>query len=161
MSAVAEALTTPNKQQSLMTPQEATKAVTREAEESPESVQAAIAAYNTQLKPEEETQYQTWRTDQVKAGKIHPLDDGRDYDMRGAWKDNMQAGGNGHWDDTYKKPNHETFSVYSKYATGDNAKYAGTWSGEGNDAKYTPSKERYQVPTAQVTTQQSLLTGGK
>ena len=40
-----------------------------------------------------------------------------DYDMRGAWRANSQQAGNGHYPDTYKKPNHPTFSRESQYST--------------------------------------------
>lgn len=91
----------------------------------------------TQLSPEEENQFMAWAGEMRLAGKIHPQDDFSDYDMRGYWK---ETGGKGtadkdsHFPDTYKRPNHPTFSVESKYAQGKyKAKYgsmAGSWDGD-------------------------------
>lgn len=55
--------------------------------------------------------------------------DTQDYDSRGAWLDMqlglMQQHANGHLDDTYKKPNHPTFSNESVYAN--DAWRGGSW----------------------------------
>ncbi|AOR77217.1 hypothetical protein [Novosphingobium resinovorum] len=67
--------------------------------------------YNTQLSPEDEAKFQAW----AKASGRER--DTFDYDLRGAWKDNAQEAANGHLPDTYKKPNHPTFSQESKYST--------------------------------------------
>ena len=58
--------------------------------------------------------------------------------MRGAWANTTQAA-NGHWPDTYKKPNYPTFSNESKYATEDIP--GGEWqqNAQGNYTSYTPS----------------------
>jgi hypothetical protein len=79
--------------------------------------------YNTELSPEDETDFQTWK------GKNAPRDSGADYDLRGAYKDKLQPAENGHWPDTYKKPNHPTFSNQSKYAPAAPDK-AGSWDGD-------------------------------
>ncbi len=42
----------------------------------------------------------------------------------------MTPSENGHWPDTFKKPNHPTFSVESQYAKGPDAAKAGRWQGE-------------------------------
>lgn len=81
---------------------------------------ALSVSYDTSLSPEEETAYQTWA---VANGRER---DTEDYDMRGAWKEGVGQAANGHFPDTYKKPNHPTFSVESKYATPD----AGRWEGD-------------------------------
>lgn len=65
--------------------------------------------YNTALSPAEEAAFMLW------AQKQNRLGDVRDYDLRGAFKANSQEAGNGHLPDTYKKPNHPTFSVESIY----------------------------------------------
>ena len=89
--------------------------------------------YNTELTPSEETGYVMWLMQMKKDGKIHPDDHGADYDYKGLYKELSEQGAldkfsaETHFPDTYKKPNHETFSKESIYATGDNAVYAGNW----------------------------------
>lgn len=73
--------------------------------------------FNTQLTEDEEKQYQAW------AKKIGHERDVYDYDLRGAWKAGAVQAENGHFPDTFKKPNHPTFSVESKYHDG--KKYVG------------------------------------
>lgn len=70
-------------------------------------------AFETKLTPDEEEKFQDWKT------KNAPKDSGVDYDLRGAFKSGAQPAANGHWPDTFKKPNHPTFSNQSKYATAD------------------------------------------
>jgi len=63
--------------------------------------------FNTQLTPVGEQLYQQ----QIGPGASY------DYDMRGAWA--QQGGGpaaTGHYPDTFKKPNHPTFSTGSIYS---------------------------------------------
>jgi GH24 family phage-related lysozyme (muramidase) len=93
------------------------------------------AAYDSALTEEQEAKYQAWRATLPK-----PLQYEGDYDLRGYWldpetvKDNVKDGQ--HFIDRYKKPNHPTFSVESRYATGDDARLAGTWRGD----EYVPSE---------------------
>ncbi len=93
------------------------------------------AAYDSALTEEQEAKYQAWRATLPK-----PLQYEGDYDLRGYWldpetvKDNVKDGQ--HFIDRYKKPNHPTFSVESRYATGDDARLAGTWKGD----EYVPSE---------------------
>jgi hypothetical protein len=56
--------------------------------------------------------------------------------LRGAFKAGLRPSANGHWPDTYKKPNHPTFSVESQYATGADRAKAGHWDGD----TYIPAK---------------------
>ena len=84
--------------------------------------------YDTRLNPQEEEKFQQWKQ------KNAPRDSGADYDLRGAFKEGLTPDKqSGHWSDKYKKPNHPTFSVESKYAK-DEPEKAGHW--EGN--KYRP-----------------------
>ena len=73
------------------------------------------ARYNTELSPEEEAKYQDWVKEQGKRAKRDMSNDEIDYDLRGAWKSGAAAADNGHFPDTYKKPNHPTFSEESQY----------------------------------------------
>lgn len=90
----------------------------------------APAAYDTSLSPVEERDFQTWKA--VNA----PNDSGADYDLRGAFKAGVMPDARGHMPDTWKKPNHPTFSDQSQYAVGGDRAKAGTWNGE----TFTPAK---------------------
>ena len=101
---------------------------------------AGAAEFETKLPAKQEVKYQQWNKDMRAKGYIHPKDDGRDYDFRGAYKAGINPAAPGaHWPDTYKKPNHPTFSNESQYATGPFAKYAGSWKGD----TYVPAAFRY------------------
>ena len=83
--------------------------------------------YDTPLTPDEEKKFQSWKR------KYAPRDSGQDYDLRGAYKEGLKPDPKtGHWPDTYKKPNHPTFSDQSKYASPRNP--GGHWVGD----KYYP-----------------------
>jgi len=99
--------------------------------------------YNTELTSTEEKEYKKW----AKEANINSWDRGA-YDSQGYWKDFIASGkgdiadSDGHRPDTYKKPNHPTFSNESKYH-GVDGNYGGVWT---EDAGYQPSKqtlERY------------------
>lgn len=79
--------------------------------------------YNTQLSPQEEKLFQAWI---AKTGKGRDLGD---YDLRGAWKADSKASTNGHLPDTWKKPNHPTFSDQSMY-NGTDGLAGGKWIGD-------------------------------
>lgn len=83
----------------------------------------AISDYETELSPSDEQQFQKWKL------QYAPNDSGEDYDLRGAFKAGLKPSSNGHWPDTYKKPNHPTFSNESIYAK-DAPSKAGHWIGE-------------------------------
>lgn len=91
--------------------------------------------YNTQLTPEQETEYKAW-------AKQHGRErDVENYDLRGAWlelqKGTMSEDERGHLGDKYKKPNHPTFSTESIY-NGKDGYQGGVWSRNGNVDVYTP-----------------------
>ena len=60
--------------------------------------------------------------------KYAPHDSGADYDLRGAYEDGLLPGENGHFSDKFKRPNHPTFSIESKYWRP--GMPAGRWNGE-------------------------------
>lgn len=77
--------------------------------------------YDTTLTADQEKSFQAWKA------KNAPKDSGFDYDLRGAYLEGLKPAANGHWPDTYKKPNHPTFSDQSKYA---GFGTPGHWEGE-------------------------------
>lgn len=80
---------------------------------------------DTRLDPLREAAFKKWK--EVYA----PKDSGYDYDLRGAFLAGVRPDpSTGHWPDTFKKPNHPTFSLESKYATGPWMRYAGAWLGD-------------------------------
>ena len=89
--------------------------------------------YNTPLSEEEEKNFQFW------AKKNNKLKDLYDYDLRGAWKKGAVGKAGEHSPDTYKKPNHPTFSNESVYNKQDNYT-GGQWSMQDNKNTYTPDK---------------------
>jgi hypothetical protein len=84
--------------------------------------------FDTKLSTKNEEAFQAWKK------KYAPKDSGADYDLRGAFKAGVKPAANGHWPDTFKKPNHPTFSDESRYA-----KFGkpGHWEGE----KFIPNKK--------------------
>ncbi len=72
--------------------------------------------YNTPLSQPEEDRFQGWVARNSKLVGRDVSKDSYDYDLRGWWKEN---GGpdltGGHLTDQWKKPNHPTFSKFSKY----------------------------------------------
>jgi hypothetical protein len=98
-------------------------------------------AFDTRLAPAEESAFTAWKQ------QYAPKDSGADYDLRGAFKAGLTPDPtSGHWPDTYKKPNHPTFSDQSIYAKGREAQ-AGRWEGEkfippqqSAEPKFDPSK---------------------
>lgn len=91
--------------------------------------------YNTKLNPDEESKFQDWKQ------KYAPNDSGFDYDLRGAFKAGVVPDGErGHFPDTFKKPNHPTFSDQSQYSTTETQ--GGKW---GNDNSFTPSEQNLKT----------------
>lgn len=71
---------------------------------------ASMAKFETQLLPEEERAFQAWKA------RMAPKDSGANYDLRGAFKaGTVPDPTTGHWPDTFKKPNHPSFSKESIY----------------------------------------------
>ena len=81
----------------------------------------SFPSYDTPLPPEQERRFNLWAGPRVA--------DTQDYDLRGAWLGNAQQAPNGHLPDTYKKPNHPTFSDESQYSTPENK--GGSWVPDG------------------------------
>lgn len=80
--------------------------------------------FNTPLSKEEERAFLKWAGDRV--------GDLRDYDLKGAWKAGFRS--KGHLPDTFKKPNHPTFSEESMYSQ------PGMAGGSWGDKTFSPSQ---------------------
>jgi hypothetical protein len=93
----------------------------------------------TMTDPKDEAAFQAW-----KKKYAHPQDDGEDYDLRGAWRAGLKPGPDGHWPDTFKRPNHTTFSNESKYAGNEGAR-PGRWEGEEFIPYAGPGTDAYQM----------------
>lgn len=86
--------------------------------------------YDTTLSNEEELKY---------SQKFGP-NDSTDYDMRGWYKAHPDTDPNAegvHYPDTFKKPNHPTFSDQSQYSTDDQK--GGTWGNDNGKDFFIPS----------------------
>ena len=108
--------------------------------------------YNTPLDDTNEQRFQTWLKAESERRQRDVAGDLADYDLRGYWANGgyKDTSGQGHMPDTYKKPNHPTFSNQSKYH-GTRSPWGvpyegGTWAEDGS--AYTPSKTmlRYTHP---------------
>ena len=93
--------------------------------------------YNTKLTDEEEAKYQKWAKENKREKDTY------DYDMRGAWKSGVGQADNGHFPDTYKKPNHPTFSDESQYHGKDDNE-GGKWSEKDGRTQFKPGKTNKQ-----------------
>lgn len=101
--------------------------------------------FNTPLSQEEEVAFRQWAGDRIA--------DTYDYDLRGAWKamatGQIAPSANGHLPDTFKKPNHITFSNESIYSN----EYmpGGSWVPlEGGRFMFMPSQYNAQFHSADV-----------
>lgn len=83
----------------------------------------------TTLESNDEVQYQKWKSSLPKRLQYEG-----DYDLRGYWKDNggvkIPVNSDVHLPDTYKLPNHPTFSNESKYYNDNTKHLAGSWNGD-------------------------------
>lgn len=66
--------------------------------------------YNTPLTEKQMAKYREWLS-KLPSNQQNTYD----YDMQGAFKAGLEPSKNGHFPDTFKKPNHPTFSTESKY----------------------------------------------
>lgn len=82
-----------------------------------------IGEFDTKLNSDEENSYQFW-----KQSLPQQLQSEADYDLRGYYKEHGADDAEGHLTDKYKKPNHPTFSVESKYYK------KGIWAGKWDEA---------------------------
>lgn len=100
--------------------------------------------YNTALTPGEELAYQNWA--QIQSA-LQNRDVNRDlfnYDLRGAFKAGATQSPNGHLPDTFKKPNHPSFSDQSQYH-GVDGFTGGSWRQIGGQWVFTPGQTNLQL----------------
>ena len=95
--------------------------------------------FNTRLSTDEEKSFRLW----AKKNKRDPDLETIDYDLRGFWKHNGKFADNGHAADTYKKPNHPTFSDQSMYHGAADVLggsfVGGTWTERNGRTQFRPS----------------------
>lgn len=98
--------------------------------------QNGIKAYNPLLANKDKA-FQDWYKINTLEGQNNiPYSDSLDYDYYSFFKNQGKGDIQNHFPDTYKRPNHETFSVESIYSTPENP--GGTWEGD----KYIPMKKK-------------------
>ena len=106
--------------------------------------------FNTKLDQENEKRFQAWVEDAKSRYGTDLSMDLDTYDLRGYWfsggyKDEAFKQRKGHAPDTYKKPNHPTFSKESIYS-GTKSEYGGNWEG-GNwksETEFEPTAHMLQ-----------------
>lgn len=100
--------------------------------------------YNTKLSAEQEKDFQAWMTAQSASTGRDLTKDLYDYDMRGDWMQGANRDERGHGTDTFKKPNHPTFSTGSKYH-GVGGNEGGSWGKQADGSwTFTPGKTNLQ-----------------
>lgn len=106
--------------------------------------------YGTKLSQKEEASYQKWR-----AGLPKPLQYEGDYDLRGLYRSNpnVKPSANMHFPDTYKLPNHPTFSNESKYFTPLTRSRAGKWQETDSSFNYIPFNPAIKDTVVELKTQ--------
>lgn len=95
--------------------------------------------FNTPLNPQEQTAYAAW----LKAKGGDPAKASFDYDMQGAFKAGIGQSENGHFPDTFKKPNHPTFSDQSQYSSAETP--GGTWVQNGDKWEFKASPHNLTI----------------
>lgn len=107
--------------------------------------------FDTPLSPQDELAFRQWKQ------QVAPRDSGEDYDFRGAFKRGFQPSPtDGHWPDTFKKPNHPTFSDESVYSSLTGTK-PGHWENNTNYIPFGVQKQQ-NMPNPPVGYQPSYAT---
>lgn len=107
-----------------------------------------VSNYNTGLTQPEFNEFWNWAKQRY-GNQDNVLYEMGNYDLQGAWKaiKNKQIDFDpqtGHLPDTYKKPNHITFSNESRYHDGKNF-IGGEWQQNGSRWKFKPSPQTIQL----------------
>jgi hypothetical protein len=95
----------------------------------------APPAFDTPLSETEQQLYADWLKNESERRGRDLSKDIEDYDLQGYWKSGAakDTTTNGHMPDTFKKPNHPTFSVESQYhgaETPEGIAAGGKWEGD-------------------------------
>lgn len=106
-----------------------------------------MSNFNTELSRENQTRFRTWLRNLSQATGRDRSQDLINYDLQGYWLNGGHVDkGQGHMPDTYKKPNHPTFSnesIYHGLPDETGIPYeGGVW---GQDDSYTPSVRMLQT----------------
>lgn len=108
---------------------------------------ASKAQNGTKLDSAQEQQFEQWRNQLPQQ-----LQYTGNYDLRGLWlsNPNAQPSSNLHFPDTYKLPNHPTFSDESKYYNPQvNRDSSGHWNETDSSWNYVPFNMRYRKPVTE------------
>ena len=113
--------------------------------------------FNTPLTGPEQLAYEAWR-----ANLPAELQNVHDYDLQGAWKGGALKSENDHLPDTWKKPNHMTFSTGSIYSTPQT--HGGTWKEQADGTwlfEATPANLKGKDPSDLLNYFQAYEQGNK
>lgn len=96
--------------------------------------------FNTPIPKEREEEFENWITSL-------PLNlrNQNDYDLQGAFLDGVKPSESGHFPDTFKKPNHPTFSDQSKYH-GKEGNIGGHWDNKTMTFEASPTNLQFTPP---------------
>lgn len=108
---------------------------------------------STKLNSVQQSQFDTWKSKLPKNLQYEG-----DYDLKGLWLENpkVKPSSNLHFPDTYKLPNHPTFSDESKYFNDQTRKFAGNWDETDSSWNYTP----YDTTVKKTVIEKKMQTGG-
>ena len=103
-------------------------------------------SFNSKLSPQGEKQFQQWIQQQSQQSGRDMANDLYDYDLRGwASQNDFKTNKNPHFEDSFKKPNHPTFSDQSIYhGSADPVSGETYFGGKWTDGGFQPSKEQLQ-----------------
>ncbi len=101
------------------------------------------ARYNTPIPPNRQAAFDQWVQSRTTAGR-NPLNDRYDYDVNGYFLSGAANDPRGHGPDTFKKPNHPTFSNESMYH-GQDGNYGGRWIMQNGGSFYEPSAHNIRM----------------
>ena len=116
----------------------------QDSREQPISPPSMWGEYNTPIPAEKQADYQKWLGGvNEKVGRDFSQDQ-HSYDVQGAFMSGVQPNENLHWPDTFKKPNHPTFSTDSQYH-GEDGHLGGVWGGNNQEGwSFTPGQANYE-----------------
>lgn len=124
----------------------------------PQEIDASRSrSYETKMTPEQQVGFPAWVDALAQQQRRDPaavMRDTHNYDLQGAYLSQLQSDERGHLTDTFKKPNHPTFSDQSQYS-GVDGNVGGVWDhvGRGRHSlplwRFTPSETNMQHQTPQ------------